>query len=120
MLERLIKQVGDLDFDSLVIDDKEEDVEENSPSRSLEETTQYILNGTVESLQPITTDSIISETVGDKSLMEYRVIEGDVLPNNRSDNKARMVDNDIDVANKEFILGRQVHEAFDNSTDDYK
>ncbi|PHU04599.1 hypothetical protein BC332_25421 [Capsicum chinense] len=90
-LERLTKQVGDLDFDSLMIDDKEEDLEENSPSRSLEETTQYILN-----------------------------TRGDVLPKDGSDNKARMVDSDIDVANKESVLGRQVHEAFDNSTNDYK
>ncbi|KAF3672852.1 DENN domain-containing protein isoform 2 [Capsicum annuum] len=119
-LERLTKQVGDLDFDSLVIDDKEEDFEENPPSRFLEETTQYILNGTVESPQPITADSIISETVGDKSHLEYRVAKGDVLPKDGSDNRERMVGNDIDVANEEFILGRQVHEAFDNSTDDYK
>ncbi|PHT30380.1 hypothetical protein CQW23_30044 [Capsicum baccatum] len=70
--------------------------------------------------QLLQTDSIISETVGDKSHLEYRVAEGDVLPKDGSDNKARMVDNDIDVANKESIVGRQVHEAFDNSTDDYK
>lgn len=118
-LERLTKQVGDLDFDSLVIDDKEESLEENRPSRLLEETAQYVLNGSVESPQPITADSVISGTVGDKPQLEYRVAEGDVLPKkDGSDNKACMVDSDIDFANKEFILGRQVPEAFDNSTYD--
>ncbi|KAH0651805.1 hypothetical protein KY284_031717 [Solanum tuberosum] len=119
-LERLTKQVGDLDFDSLVIDDAEEILEEN-PSSILEETAKYVLNGTVESPQPSTADSVISGIVGDKSQLEYRVAEGEVLPKkDGSDNKACMVDNDIDFANKEFIFGRQVPEAFDNSTDDNK
>ncbi|KAL3332406.1 hypothetical protein AABB24_032800 [Solanum stoloniferum] len=119
-LERLTKQVGDLDFDSLVIDDEEEILEENPPS-ILEETAKYVLNGTVESPQPSTADSVISGTVGDKSQLEYRVAEGDVLPKkDESDNKACMVDNDIDFANKEFIFGRQVPKDFDNSTDDNK
>ncbi|XP_049346750.1 uncharacterized protein LOC125811288 [Solanum verrucosum] len=119
-LERLTKLVGDLDFDSLVIDDEEEILEEN-PSSILEETAKYVLNGTVESPQPSTADSVISGTVGGKSQLEYRVAEGEVLPKkDGSDNKACMVDNDIDFANKEFIFGRQVPEAFDNSTDDNK
>ncbi|KAM3340182.1 hypothetical protein P3S68_030052 [Capsicum galapagoense] len=50
----------------------------------------------LEGPQPITADSIISETVGDKSHLEYRVAEGNVLPKDG------------------------IHEAFDNSTDDYK
>lgn len=120
-LERLTKQVGDLDFDSLVIDDKEENLEEDPPSRLLEETAEYVLNGTVESPQPITADSVISGTVGDKSQLECRVAEGDMLPKkDGSDNKACMVENNIAFANKEFIPGRQVPEAFDNSTDDNK
>ncbi|KAK4368593.1 hypothetical protein RND71_012385 [Anisodus tanguticus] len=120
-LERLTKQVGDLDFDSLVIDDKEENLEENPPSRSLEETSQYVLNGTVENPQPITADSVISGTVGDKSQLESRVAEGDILPKkDESDNKACMVDNDVDFTNTEFILRRQVPEASDNSIDDNK
>ncbi|KAJ8568766.1 hypothetical protein K7X08_030988 [Anisodus acutangulus] len=120
-LERLTKQVGDLDFDSLVIDDKEEKLEENPPSRSLEETSQYVLNGTVENPQPITADSVISGTVGDKSQLESRVGEGDILPKkDESDNKACMVDNVVDFTNTEFILRRQVPEASDNSTDDNK
>ncbi|XP_060190142.1 uncharacterized protein LOC132619210 isoform X3 [Lycium barbarum] len=120
-LERLTKQVGDLDFDSLVIDDEEENLGENTPSRSLEETNQYVLNGIVESPQPITADSVISGTVDDKSQLEYRVAEGDVLSKkDGTDNKACTADNDIDFANKESILGRQVPEASDNSTDDNK
>lgn len=120
-LERLTKQVGDLDFDSLVIDDKEENLEENPPSRLLEETATHVLNGTVESPQPSTADSVISGTGVDRSQLEYRVAEGDVLPKkDGSDNKACMVDNDIDFANKEFIFGRQVPEAFDNSANDNK
>lgn len=119
-LERLTKQVGELDFDSLVIDDEEENLEDNAPS-ILEETAKYVLNGTVESPQPSTADSVISGTVGDKSQLEFRVAEGDVLPKkDGGDDKACMVDNDIDFANKEFISGRQVSEAFDNSTDDNK
>ncbi|TMW85951.1 hypothetical protein EJD97_022196 [Solanum chilense] len=119
-LERLTKQVGELDFDSLVIDDEEENLEDNAPS-ILEETAKYVLNGTVESPQPSTADSVISGTVGDESHLEYRVAEGDVLPKkDGGDDKACMVDNDIDFANKEFISGRQVSEAFDNSTDDNK
>lgn len=120
-LERLTKQVGDLDFDSLMIDDKQENLEENPSSRSLEERDQYILNGSVESSQPITTDSVISGTVDDMSQLEYRVVEGYVHPKkDGSDNKARMVDTDIDCANKEVILERQVPEVSDNSTDDNK
>lgn len=119
-MERLTKQVGELDFDSLVIDDEEENLEDNAPS-ILEETAKYVLNGTVESPQPSTADSVISGTVGDKSQLEFRVAEGDVLPKkDGGDDKACMVDNDIDFANKEFISGRQVSEAFDNSTDDNK
>lgn len=119
-MERLTKQVGDLDFDSLVIDDKEENLEENPPS-ILDETSEYVLNGTVESPQPSTADSVISGTVGDKSQLEYKVAEGDVLPKkDGSDNKACMVDNDTEFANKEFIFERQVPEAFDNSTDENK
>ncbi|XP_015082710.1 uncharacterized protein LOC107026315 [Solanum pennellii] len=119
-LERLTKQVGELDFDSLVIDDEEENLEDNAPS-ILEETAKYVLNGTVESPQPSTADSVISGTVGDESHLEYRVAEGNVLPKkDGGDDKACMVDNDIDFANKEFISGRRVSEAFDNSTDDNK
>ncbi|KAJ8526541.1 hypothetical protein K7X08_029018 [Anisodus acutangulus] len=120
-LERLTKQVGNLDFDSLVIDDKEGNLEENPPSRSLEKTAQYVLNGTLESPQPITADSIISGTVSDKSQLENGIAEGDILPKkDESDNKACMVDNDVDFANTEFILRRQVPEASDNPTDDNK
>lgn len=120
-MERLTKQVGDLDFDSLMIDDKQENLEENPSSRSLEERDQYILNGSVESSQPITTDSVISGTVDDMSQLEYRVVEGYVHPKkDGSDNKAHMVDTDIDCANKEVILERQVPEVSDNSTDDNK
>ncbi|CAN4110226.1 unnamed protein product [Withania somnifera] len=116
-LERLTKQVGDLDFDSLVIDDKEE----NPPSRLLEKTAECTLNGTVESPQPNTVDSVISGTVCGKSQLECRIAEGDILPKNEgSDIKPCTVDTDIAFASKEFIIGSQVPEAFDNSTDDNK
>ncbi|CAI9100703.1 OLC1v1037862C3 [Oldenlandia corymbosa var. corymbosa] len=119
-LERLTKNIGDLDLELGC--DKEDTSEEESGSTSLEDRAQGMLNGVVETSQSSLSDSIPGRVIDDGSHLDHQLLEGDVLTSKRSDDGAAeaLVESDTGKCHaKTEPVVELISEVCDASGDDF-
>lgn len=122
-LERLTRNIGDLELELPVGCDKEDDSEEESRSISLEDRAQGIVNGTAESSQSSLSDSLPGRVADDGSHLEHQISERDIFTSNRSDSGPAVASLFPDMekchAKAETLVGSQISEVCDASVDDF-
>lgn len=122
-LERLTKNIGDLDLELSVCFDKGDTSEEESGSTSLEERAQSMLNGTVETSQSSLSDSLPGRVTDDGSHLEHQISESNIFisKENGDDTAVIPFDPDMDKPHDktETPLGSQISEVCDASVDDF-
>lgn len=92
-MERLTKQIGDLDINSSTLFDKE-DFEEKSSSTSLEDREHNLLDGAPDNSQSSTCESVTAVTINERSHPEHQNLEGCI-----SSSKDTSCDNVVTVDN---------------------
>ncbi|CDP03098.1 unnamed protein product [Coffea canephora] len=122
-LERLTRNIGDLELELPVGCDKEDNSEEESGSISLEDRTQCIHNGTAESSESSLSDSLPGRVTDDSSHLEHQISEGDIFTSKRSGDGSAVAALDPDMAKchakAETLVGSQISEVCDVSVDDF-
>lgn len=121
-LERLTRNIGDLDLESPVGYDKEDSSEEESGSISLEHKAQSMHNETIESSQSSLSDSPPGRVTDDDSHLEHQISERDIFASKSSDGTAVVpLDRDTDKchAKAEALVGSQISEVCDASVGNF-
>lgn len=112
-LERLTKNIGDLDMESPMWHGKEENLEEKSGN---------MLNGTVETSESSTSDSILEKVIDDGGNLEYLVLERDSFMSKKgvADNAVVLIDPETKKipAKGESVVVMQMPEACDTYVED--
>ncbi|KAL3532682.1 hypothetical protein ACH5RR_006203 [Cinchona calisaya] len=122
-LERLTKNISDLDFESPLCFDKEDTSEEESGSSSLEERAQSMLNGTVETSQSSLSDSLPGRVTDDGSHMEHQNLERDIFISKENGDATAVIQFNSAMEKPcektETLVGSQISEVCNASVDDF-
>ncbi|XP_071911196.1 uncharacterized protein [Coffea arabica] len=122
-LERLTRNIGDLELELPVGCDKEDNSEEESGSISLEDRAQCIHNGTAESSESSLSDSLPGRVTDDSCHLEHQISEGDIFTSKRTGDGSAVAALDPDMekchAKAETLVGSQISEVCDVSVDDF-